>query len=175
MWVESCDRFQNDGSIEMYFELCCSRTVREKEDKQTESKKRTRCKSIQPTLASTHSLLLLCNTSSYLLTSKHMSRWDTLALKLTANVKCCRLFVFCPVLSALDLLCGKRGGELIEGSRTQRGETGREGVSMKDLLLGGLSWCNTSTSRHHGNPASAPTDCREKESVSVLVCYSTVL
>lgn len=52
-----------------------------------------------------------------------------------------RLCLFCPALSALDLLPEKKKrlrGNGEEQDTEERGE-GREGVSMKALLLGGLS------------------------------------
>lgn len=88
------------------------------------------------------------------------------------------VFVFFARLYLRLTFCLKRKKKRLRGNREEqdteeRGE-GREGVSMKALLLRGLSWCNTSTSCRHGNPASAPTGCGEEEPVSVLVCYSTV-
>lgn len=88
----------------------------------------------------------------------------------------------CLLIRAWPLCLEKLGWEVDRGEK-RRGEKerGREKKveresQWKDLLLGGLSWYNTSTSRRrHGNPASAPTYCGEKESVSVLVCHSTVL
>ena len=93
----------------------------------------------------------------------------------------------CLLIHAWPLCLEKWGWKVVEGRNKGVREKEREGgrerkkkgereSQWKDLLLGGLSWYNTSTSRRrHGNPASAPTYCGEKESVSVLVCHSTVL
>lgn len=99
-------------------------------------------------------------------------------IKLMPNVKCIQIsglhslvFDLCLTIYLKSRLRDNRG---VQDAQKNGERKGREGVSMKDLLLGGLSWCNTSTSRHHGNPASAPTHCGEKYLVSVLVCYSKV-
>lgn len=99
------------------------------------------------------------------------SGWCTLkwTLKLTPDATCSHISGPPSLSFGLHLtFCLKMRCWVYRGRSGER--KGREGASMKDLLLGGLSWCNTSTSRHHGNPASAPTYCGEKESVSVLVC-----
>lgn len=78
--------------------------------------------SVPPSLSSTHSLLLLCNTSLYRLISEHMSRWCTLklTLKLTPNVKKMYPYIRPTVFafwSVLDLLSEKKTGR---GKKVER-------------------------------------------------------
>lgn len=126
--------------------------------------------SVPLALTSTHSLLQLCNTTiSPLIYSIHsgMHAWKLALERAGPPSAACRL----PFLSACDRR-QKKYWNFIEKERLKKEENVME--LQRKICCWEVSWCNKSTSHHHGNPASAPADCGKESVCAGMLQWSTV-